>query len=67
MLSDFFQTDFDHNLQKRNGLEYAAKVINTEKLSVREYQKLEREAKICRKLMHPNVVRLHESIQVKKP
>ncbi|KAI8034091.1 hypothetical protein M5D96_013125 [Drosophila gunungcola] len=27
------------------------------------FQKLEREARICRKLHHPNIVRLHDSIQ----
>ncbi|XP_076327093.1 calcium/calmodulin-dependent protein kinase type II delta chain-like isoform X3 [Tachypleus tridentatus] len=44
-------------------LEFAAKIINTKKLSARDFQKLEREARICRKLNHPNVVRLHDSIQ----
>ncbi|CAN7993784.1 unnamed protein product, partial [Ixodes hexagonus] len=28
-----------------------------------DFQKLEREARICRKLNHPNIVRLHDSIQ----
>ncbi|XP_063984784.1 calcium/calmodulin-dependent protein kinase type II alpha chain isoform X20 [Diachasmimorpha longicaudata] len=50
-------------VQKSTGLEFAAKVINTKKLSQRDFQKLEREARICRKLQHPNIVRLHESIQ----
>ncbi|XP_041430241.1 calcium/calmodulin-dependent protein kinase type II delta chain isoform X19 [Xenopus laevis] len=44
------------------GQEYAAKIINTKKLSARDHQKLEREAKICRLLKHPNIVRLHDSI-----
>uniref|UniRef100_A0A8C1VXM3 calcium/calmodulin-dependent protein kinase n=1 Tax=Cyprinus carpio TaxID=7962 RepID=A0A8C1VXM3_CYPCA len=44
------------------GQEYAAKIINTKKLSARDHQKLEREARICRLLKHPNIVRLHESI-----
>lgn len=57
--------------------EFAAKIINTKKLSARDFQKLEREARICRKLQHPNIgrrtagdpsqmnisVRLHDSIQ----
>ncbi|XP_043579673.1 calcium/calmodulin-dependent protein kinase type II delta chain isoform X21 [Bombus pyrosoma] len=30
---------------------------------VQDFQKLEREARICRKLQHPNIVRLHDSIQ----
>uniref|UniRef100_A0A2K5M5I4 Calcium/calmodulin dependent protein kinase II beta n=1 Tax=Cercocebus atys TaxID=9531 RepID=A0A2K5M5I4_CERAT len=32
------------------GHEYAAKIINTKKLSARDHQKLEREARICRLL-----------------
>lgn len=49
-------------IQKSTGLEFAAKIINTKKLSQRDHQKLEREAKICRQLKHPNIVRLHDSI-----
>ncbi|KFD71733.1 hypothetical protein M514_04296 [Trichuris suis] len=50
-------------VQTSTGLEFAAKIINTKKLSSRDFQKLEREARICRKLQHPNIVRLHDSIQ----
>ncbi|XP_064603204.1 calcium/calmodulin-dependent protein kinase type II delta chain-like isoform X3 [Liolophura sinensis] len=50
-------------VQKSTGLEFAAKIINTKKLSTRDLQKLEREARICRLLKHPNIVRLHDSIQ----
>ncbi|XP_014244523.1 calcium/calmodulin-dependent protein kinase type II alpha chain isoform X16 [Cimex lectularius] len=79
-------------VQKCTGCEFAAKIINTKKLSARDeeiklnellryyprkglwtlqesskfiiyFQKLEREARICRKLQHPNIVRLHDSIQ----
>ncbi|XP_053203133.1 calcium/calmodulin-dependent protein kinase type II alpha chain-like isoform X2 [Panonychus citri] len=50
-------------VQRSTGLEFAAKIINTKKLSARDFQKLEREARICRKLNHPNIVRLHDSIQ----
>lgn len=50
-------------VQKTSGLEFAAKIINTRKLSARDHQKLEREARICRALKHPNIVRLHDSIQ----
>ncbi|KAK0398916.1 hypothetical protein QR680_002811 [Steinernema hermaphroditum] len=50
-------------VQKQTGIEFAAKIINTKKLSARDFQKLEREARICRKLQHPNIVRLHDSIQ----
>ncbi|VVC36355.1 Hypothetical protein CINCED_3A012877 [Cinara cedri] len=50
-------------VQKPTGMEFAAKIINTKKLSARDFQKLEREARICRKLQHPNIVRLHDSIQ----
>lgn len=42
-------------VQKSTGLEFAAKIINTKKLSARDFQKLEREARICRKLQHPNI------------
>lgn len=42
-------------VQKSTGLEFAAKIINTRKLSPRDFQKLEREARICRKLNHPNI------------
>ena len=58
-------------IQKSSGQEYAAKVINTKKLSTRgeqegkkekcnifhhlDHQKLEREARICRQLKHPNI------------
>ncbi|XP_044736603.1 calcium/calmodulin-dependent protein kinase type II alpha chain isoform X7 [Chrysoperla carnea] len=64
-------------VQKCTGMEFAAKIINTKKLSTRDFQKLEREARICRKLQHPNIdsdsntkkiiqqniLRLHDSIQ----
>lgn len=50
-------------VQKSTGLEFAAKIINTKKLTTRDFQKLEREARICRKLQHSNIVRLHDSIQ----
>ncbi|XP_071808752.1 calcium/calmodulin-dependent protein kinase type II delta chain-like isoform X5 [Asterias amurensis] len=49
-------------LRKKTSQEFAAKIINTKKLSQRDLQKLEREARICRKLKHPNIVRLHDSI-----
>ncbi|XP_040176356.1 calcium/calmodulin-dependent protein kinase type II subunit gamma isoform X12 [Rana temporaria] len=49
-------------VKKSTSQEYAAKIINTKKLSARDHQKLEREARICRLLKHPNIVRLHESI-----
>ena len=41
---------------------FAAKIINNTKLTSRELQKLEREVTICRKLSHPNIVRLHDAI-----
>uniref|UniRef100_A0A674BNG5 calcium/calmodulin-dependent protein kinase n=1 Tax=Salmo trutta TaxID=8032 RepID=A0A674BNG5_SALTR len=57
-------------LRISSGQEFAAKIINTKKLSARgidthantHHQKLEREARICRLLKHPNIVRLHDSI-----
>lgn len=60
-------------------MEFAAKIINTRKLLARgiyffsnkflsliylDFQKLEREARICRKLQHSNIVRLHDKVQV---
>ena len=42
-------------IQKSTQLEFAAKIINTKKLSQRDHQKLEREAKICRQLKHSNI------------
>ncbi|XP_065181486.1 calcium/calmodulin-dependent protein kinase type II delta chain-like [Sycon ciliatum] len=41
---------------------FAAKIINNTKLTSRELQKLEREVTICRKLNHPNIVRLYDAI-----
>ncbi|KAF4084975.1 hypothetical protein AMELA_G00112280 [Ameiurus melas] len=49
-------------VKKSTSQEYAAKIINTKKLTARDHQKLEREARICRLLKHPNIVRLHDSI-----
>ncbi|KAM6907159.1 histone H2A-like [Xenentodon cancila] len=40
-----------------SGQEYAAKIINTKKLSARDHQKLDREARICRLLKHPNIAK----------
>ncbi|VIO87258.1 Uncharacterized protein BM_BM5007 [Brugia malayi] len=40
-------------VQKRTGMEFAAKIINTKKLSARDFQKLEREARILR--LHDNI------------
>uniref|UniRef100_UPI00398F7FD9 calcium/calmodulin-dependent protein kinase type II subunit alpha isoform X10 n=1 Tax=Pristiophorus japonicus TaxID=55135 RepID=UPI00398F7FD9 len=46
-----------------SGQEYAAKIINTKKLSAREtHRKTERECRICRILVHSQIVRLHDSI-----
>lgn len=50
-------------VQKATNQEFAAKIINTRKLNNRDFQKLEREARICRRLKHPNIVRLHDNIQ----
>ncbi|XP_014034888.1 calcium/calmodulin-dependent protein kinase type II subunit gamma isoform X12 [Salmo salar] len=49
-------------VKKSSGQEFAAKIINTKKLSARDHQKLDREARICRLLKHSNIVRLHDSI-----
>ncbi|TRY88961.1 hypothetical protein DNTS_013332 [Danionella cerebrum] len=36
--------------------------LQTVLFSLTDHQKLEREARICRLLKHPNIVRLHDSI-----
>nr|CDS33006.1 calcium:calmodulin dependent protein kinase type [Hymenolepis microstoma] len=50
-------------IQISTNLEFAAKIISTKRLATRDMQKLEREARICRRLKHSNIVRLHDSIQ----
>ena len=43
---------------------YFQQIIDKTELNpILDFQKLEREARICRKLQHPNIVRLHDSIQ----
>nr|BAG62765.1 unnamed protein product [Homo sapiens] len=49
-------------VKKTSTQEYAAKIINTKKLSARDHQKLEREARICRLLKHPNIATIHGGI-----
>eukprot|EP00118_Oscarella_pearsei_P010657 m.66586 g.66586 ORF g.66586 m.66586 type:complete len:493 (+) comp35394_c0_seq9:1470-2948(+) len=41
---------------------FAAKIINTRRLTQRDQQKLDREARICHLLQHTNIVRLHETV-----
>lgn len=48
-------------VHRKSGHDFAVKIINTRKLSSRDLQKLEREARICRKLSHPNIVHMHET------
>ena len=51
--------------QKESGQDYAVKIVKTAKMSVKDLVKLEREAKICKKLVdHTNIVRMHYSLQV---
>jgi len=49
-------------VHKETHKEFAAKIFWTKKLSARDLQKLEREARICRMLRHPNIVRLHATV-----
>ena len=52
-------------VEKETGDNYAVKIIKTTRMSVRELIKLEREARIGRKLVdHLHIVRLHNAIQV---
>jgi calcium/calmodulin-dependent protein kinase (CaM kinase) II len=53
-------------VHKVTGFEFAAKIIRTENLSTKDSQKLKNEGRICRKLQHPNIVRLHDIIQDEK-
>ncbi|RWR99870.1 CAMK2D protein-like protein, partial [Dinothrombium tinctorium] len=46
---------------KKTTKEFAAKIIHLTKLSAREFNRLQREVKICLKLNHPNIVRLHHT------
>lgn len=46
-----------------NKADYAAKIINTRRLTSRDLQKLEREARICRILKHSHIVQLHQVFQ----
>ena len=47
---------------KEGKVEFAVKILDTRKMTSRDIQKVEREARICRGLKHPNIVRLHSSI-----
>ncbi|CAK8696870.1 calcium/calmodulin-dependent protein kinase type II delta chain-like isoform X2 [Clavelina lepadiformis] len=49
-------------VHKQSKQDYAAKIIKTKQMVNRDLQKLDREARICRQLKHPNIVRLHASI-----
>ena len=48
-------------VHRKSGESYAVKVISTAKLTKRDFEKLEREARICQKLRHENIVRMHET------
>ena len=50
-------------VNKDTGFKFAAKIIDTKKLSEKVFKSIEKEVRICRKLQHPNIVRLHDSIQ----
>lgn len=47
--------------RKSDKRDYAAKIVDTKKVSARDLQKLEREVRICRKLQHEHIVRMHQS------
>ena len=49
-------------VHRETGAQYAAKIINKKRLTVRDLQKLEREERICQTLRFPNIVQLHQSI-----
>ena len=47
--------------RKSDSKDFAAKVVDTRKVSARDLQKLEREVRICRKLEHEFIVRMHNA------
>ncbi|CAG5112477.1 Oidioi.mRNA.OKI2018_I69.chr2.g6691.t1.cds [Oikopleura dioica] len=48
-------------VSRKTKQEFAVKIITTSKLTKRDFEKLEREARVCQKLRHKNIVRLHET------
>ncbi|KAK3730270.1 hypothetical protein QZH41_016452, partial [Actinostola sp. cb2023] len=48
---------------KTSGIDYAVKVLDIRNMSEKDSHKIEREVKICRRLTHPNIVRLHSNIK----
>merc|ERR1711990_149939 len=48
-------------VNRKSGENFAVKVIATIKLTKRDLDKVEREVRICQKLRHENIVRLHET------
>ena len=48
-------------ISRKTKQEFAVKIITTSKLTKRDFEKLYREARVCQKLRHKNIVRLHET------
>ncbi|KXJ26352.1 calcium/calmodulin-dependent protein kinase type II delta chain [Exaiptasia diaphana] len=48
---------------KNTGEQYAVKILDVRNMSEKERLKIERETRICRRLTHPNIVRLHSFIR----
>ena len=53
-------------VHKKSNDAFAVKMISTTKMSKRDFEKLEREARICQKLRHENIIRLHETMNDEK-
>jgi len=53
-------------VHKKSNEAFAVKMISTTKMSKRDFEKLEREARICQKLRHENIIRLHETMNDEK-
>ena len=48
-------------ISRKTKQEFAVKIITTSKLTKRDFEKLYREARVCQKLLHKNIVRLHDT------
>ena len=53
-------------VHKKSNEAFAVKMISTTKMSKRDFEKLEREARICQKLKHENIIRLYETMNDEK-
>lgn len=50
-------------VEKSTGFDFAVKIFNTKGMKLERLFDIVKEARICRKLQHPNIVQLHENVQ----